>query len=164
MLTITFFGVQAKKVAVLSATASALFSTARPPHSRPLSRKGRGVKDLGKFAVTLSSGFARTASVRRPTFFASTQKKSPFFSAPKKPKKSVGGGVGSNTRASQGPRQWHPLRPLPSPLGICYAAGPSGVVLRRYLCAHSRPVHNRTFAVGVTFVSRRGCGPGSAAV
>ena len=55
------------------------------------------------------------------------------------------------------------LRPLPSPGAFCYAAGPSGVVLRRYFCAHSRPVHNRTFAVGATIASRRGCGPGAAA-
>jgi len=41
-----FFGVDPKKVPALSLGRSALWPIAWPPHPRPLSLKGRGVKEL----------------------------------------------------------------------------------------------------------------------
>ena len=58
-----------------------------PPHPRPLSRKWRGERELGEAAAAVGFFRSRPPDLWRPTFLASTPKKS-FFSALKKPKKS----------------------------------------------------------------------------
>ena len=67
-----------------------LWLTTWPPHPRPVSRKGRGEQDLGESAGTDDSNSRAGALCPRPTFFGWSPKNSPFFSAPKKPKKSAG--------------------------------------------------------------------------
>jgi hypothetical protein len=69
----------------------------RPPHPRPLSRKWRGAKELGEAAAAVGFFRSRPPDLGRPTFLASTPKKS--FLAPQKSQKSpaheCGGGVWS---------------------------------------------------------------------
>jgi hypothetical protein len=67
---------------------SALCPTSWHAHPRPLSRKWRGVNELEVPMATLDLTSWAQARRRGPTFFGWTPKKSPFFSAPKKPKKS----------------------------------------------------------------------------
>jgi secernin len=76
-----------------------------PPLPRRLSRKWRGENELEASVAMLD--FTSRAQARRPgrTFFGWTPKKSPFFSAPKKPKKSVG-----DSRAGEAPNVTRRLR------------------------------------------------------
>jgi hypothetical protein len=83
-----FFGVVPKKVRLILLHRSALCQTTWTPHRRPFFHKRRRANDLGESSRTLDSVLRPPTLCHRPTFFASTQKKSPFFSAPKKPKKS----------------------------------------------------------------------------
>jgi hypothetical protein len=84
-----FFGARPKKVPPFLLRRFALLPTPWPLTARHLSRKGRGVKDLGQPAAMLDSSLRLSPLRGPPTFFGWTPKKSPFFSAPKKPKKSV---------------------------------------------------------------------------
>jgi hypothetical protein len=84
-----FFGLDPKKLPPFLLGRSALCPTRRPPHPGPLSRKGRGVKDLREAVGTQEFIRRSCPTTGAGTFFWWTQKKSPFFSAPKKPKKSV---------------------------------------------------------------------------
>jgi len=83
-----FFPVDPKKLSPHLLDFFALCPLALPPPPRPLSRKGRGEQDLGEVAETRDLVRLCTAIGAGPTFFGWTQKKSPLFSAPKKPKKS----------------------------------------------------------------------------
>src|SRR5580658_9279530 len=82
-----FFGVDPKKVPLFLLRRSTFCQTTWPPHPRPLSRKGRGEKDLDESAGTPGSISRPPALCPRPTFFAPTPKKSPFL-APQKSQKS----------------------------------------------------------------------------
>jgi hypothetical protein len=84
-----FFWVDPKKVATFLLDPFALLPTPWAPHPRPLSRKGRRVKDLEGPAAMLDSSLPSSHLRAPPTFFRWSPKKSPFFSAPKKPKKSL---------------------------------------------------------------------------
>ena len=75
-----------------------------PPSSRhlgpvtqaPSSASAQGAKDLEESSALLDSLPPATASGGGRTFLVWTQKKSPFFSAPKKPKKSpIEPGIGT---------------------------------------------------------------------
>ena len=84
-----FLGAHPKKVTAVALRPFALFRIARTPHPRPLSRKGRGVKDLEESARRIDSSRHALASRPRPTFLGRAPKNSPLFCAPKKPKKSL---------------------------------------------------------------------------
>ena len=84
-----FFGVDPKKVPLVCSAAPPSARPIGPLTPRPLSRKGRGEKELGESAGMHGSIPWAPALCPCPTFFGWSPKKSPFFSAPKKPKKSL---------------------------------------------------------------------------
>jgi hypothetical protein len=96
-----------------------------PSSPAPLPQGARG-EGFRKVRRTLGSGFARTASFRRPTFLVSTQKKSPFFSAPKKPKKSGSGGGEPKHRRSKALASGTPSDPFPPPSPFVMLPDPVG--------------------------------------
>jgi hypothetical protein len=85
-----FFGARPKKVPPVFPPPAPHPDAIELVAGQALFCKWRGEKDLERQPRRVISSRPRSARWRRPTFFASTQKKSPFFSAPKKPKKSVG--------------------------------------------------------------------------
>jgi hypothetical protein len=99
---LAFFGVDPKKVPLVSLHQFPLLPTPGPLNPRPLSRKGRGVKELGWPAATLDSIPPRPALRAGLTFLGRSPKNSPLFSAPKKPKKSLR--VGQRDAVWSGPR------------------------------------------------------------
>jgi hypothetical protein len=111
----TFFGVDPKKVPPFCFAPGPCSRASRPPHPRPLSRKGREENDLGESAAMVNFILSASRLGSRPTFFASTPKKSPFFSAPKKPKKSALSSVQSHWRTERVPG-----RPVPPDLELCF--------------------------------------------
>jgi hypothetical protein len=102
-----FFGVDPKKVSLILLHPSTLCQATWLPQTRFFFHKGCWAKDLEKLAGTLSSHSSPRRRSPRPTFLATTPKKPPFFSAPKKPKKSGEGRVKGD-----------PSPPAPSPQGL----------------------------------------------
>src|ERR1700722_13713210 len=81
---------------------SALCPTSATPHPRPLSRKRRGVKDLGQSAATLRCIPPRRALCPRPTFLAPQKsQKTPFWQArnPSPPNPSPARGEGGRKKS-----------------------------------------------------------------
>jgi hypothetical protein len=81
-------GVDPKKVSLILLHRSTLCQTNWPPRHWFIFHKACGANDLERLAGTLSSHSSPRRRSPRPTFLACTPKKSPFLSAPKKPKKS----------------------------------------------------------------------------
>ncbi len=81
-----FFGVDPKKVPLVCSAAPPSARPIGPLTPRPLSRKGRGEKELGESAGMHGSIPWAPALCPCPTFFGWSPKKSPFFSAQKSQK------------------------------------------------------------------------------
>jgi hypothetical protein len=84
---LAFFGVDPKKGRVFAPLFRPLADQRNPSPPAPLPQGARG-EGLTNKAGTHDSGCRTPDASDRRTFFGWTPKKAPFFSAPKKPKKS----------------------------------------------------------------------------